>query len=183
MRKIISMISLLFLLNSCSILILWNPVIKNTEFEEKINFNVDGIAISIPHFGFMNTWYGPFIEIKVGNYTDSLLIINNDNFLVVIYNDTLKFSEGNEGKFLPCTLLPNEEIEMYFEYEYERKESIVKLKNGTGRALQQPRMVKLIIGNFMNGKTIVELPTIEYRDPERYTKHKDYIEFKATKFL
>lgn len=183
MRKYIFISFLLFLINSCSIIFLWNPVIYNTEFEEKINFNVDGIAISIPQFGFVNTWYGPYIEIQVGNYTDSLLILSKDNFLVVINNDTLKFGEGNNGKFLPCTILPNEEKEMYFEYEFARKESIVKLKDGTKRALQSPRTAELIIGNFMNGKKMVVMPTIEYRDPERYTKYKNYIKFKAVKFL
>ena len=88
---------------------------------KKIKFNQNGIAISIPKFGFHNDSIGPFFEIKLKNFTKDTLFFNNENFQVIIDSDTLDaFITSTGSDSIPDKLNPDEKISLKMGCKYFR---------------------------------------------------------------
>ena len=183
MKKITCLLIISLICNSCSILFHWNPVLNGVEFDKKINFNKDNIAISIMKFGFINNRFGPVCKIKIGNFSNNSIYLNARNFQILIDSDTLNFNDENSKSSVPKIIPPNKVVDLKLRYDFYRNSKFVYLENDSEISVNFPRSIKLILGSFILDKRTIDMPTIEFVDPKKIDSHEGYYEFRKTRFL
>ena len=182
-NKIVSIFiifSIIFLLNGCSVYHLWNPVFQDAEMSKYVSFNKNDVAIKISRFAFINTWRGPYVIVKIKNFSNDTLFINPDNFKVLAKKDTLSYRNKSE---VPSILLPGKKTTINISYNYYLKEKkTVDTIEGHRRVIKELTSVVFIIGDMRLGDNVIEMPSIEYRYPIKIINHNGIYEFRNKKF-
>ncbi len=176
----VSIFLFVLMFSNCSFIYVWNPVLSGVELNQKLSFNKDGIAVSIPSFGFFNHSSGPVAIIETGNYTQDTLYLVKNNFKLVFEGDTLAWDHHDS---LPIEVLPGGKIDFSIDYHQVLNTRVFNVEGGKKRYSSSTRDVQLLIGEFMKGSESLKMPNLVYRNPEKLITRSGVTEFKLVNFI
>ena len=156
--------AVLFLIVSCCVagcsqLMFWNPTFRGGELDKTLAMNFDGLAVTVEGLGFINSSYGPYVTIRVGNFTNEAVIVEPAAVAVTLGGETIVPSDGT---LETVDLAVGEEIEIELQYDYGLGPGRLHEHDGNEHYIPEPSRLVLRLGKMISSIEAGTLPDIEY---------------------
>ena len=147
--------------SGCSVLIPWHPLFENAKLEKVVSLNIEGVAIKVHSFGFVNGYDAPTAFITIKNYTKGLVEYDPNSCELVVKSGALRPTGRDLALF---GLGPRRKKALEVKFDYSLKEqTIIQTEYGECHPPAESQ-VRLSLGQMRIGGRIVQLPSIEYAD-------------------
>ena len=159
--KYIILISFLALIQNCTMLFFWNPIVDNFEFDKKLSFSYKGIHFNELKLGFFNNVHSPTLFFDLKNNLDDTLYIDLNRIYLKLAKDTI-----NSKNNIKIKIPPNNTNNVKIKYQDVRLEHVLgKSKNGNDLYFPNPSEAYIIFSGIKYKNENINIPVIKFIFP------------------